>query len=180
MAKVRWEPASEVNALEGDMNRLFNAFFNSPVHVGVTQGRWIPAMDLVEKDGEYVLTADLPGLTEKDVHIDVEDNVLTISGERESEESEDEERKEGYRRFERASGKFSRALTLPKGVDARAVTAKFDNGVLEVRVPKPQARKPHRVSINVSGGENTIDSAESETAGTGGVPAATQPRNSAV
>ena len=93
-------------------------------------------MDLVETGDDFVLRADLPGLTEQDVNIELEDNVLTISGER---KAEHEERKEGYYRVERASGSFSRSLTLPEGVDPEAVTATFDHGVLEVRIPKPAA-----------------------------------------
>lgn len=166
MALIRWEPTRELNTIQSEMNRLFNSFFDSPVQVGVAQRHWIPAMDLVEKDGEYVLRADLPGLSDEDVHVDVEDNVLTISGER---KAEHEERKEGYHRVERASGKFSRSLTLPEGIDPEAVTAHFDAGVLEVRVPKPAARTPHRVSISVGGAPKTIDSTtdEQEHAGNG-------------
>ncbi len=112
--------------------------------------RWMPAMDLVETEEDFVLRADLPGLSEGDVNIELEDNVLTISGER---KSEHEERKEGYYRVERASGTFSRSLTLPEGVDPEAVRASFDRGVLEVRIPKPEERKPRKVSISVGAGE---------------------------
>ena len=103
-------------------------------------------MDLVETEDEFVLRADLPGLTEDDVKIELDDNVLTISGER---KAEHEERKEGYYRVERASGSFSRSLTLPEGVDADAVKASFDHGVLEVRIPKPEQHKPRKVAISV-------------------------------
>jgi hypothetical protein len=85
------------------------------------------------------------GLTENDVNIELEDNVLTISGER---KAEHEERKEGYFRVERASGTFSRSLTLPEGVDPERVQASFDQGVLEVRIPKPEQRKPRKVTIS--------------------------------
>jgi HSP20 family protein len=108
-----------------------------------------------------VLRADLPGLGESDVNIELEDNVLTISGER---KAEHEERQEGYYRVERASGSFSRSLTLPEGVNPEAVSARFDKGVLEVRVPKPEQRKPRKVAISVGGGsQRTIEGAESTT-----------------
>jgi HSP20 family protein len=107
-------------------------------------------MDLVETDDAYVLRADLPGLDEKDVSIEFEDNVLTISGER---KAEHESKREGYYRVERASGSFSRALTLPEGVNVDAVKATFDKGVLEVRIPKPEERKPRRVQISVGAGK---------------------------
>jgi HSP20 family protein len=104
----------------------------------------MPAMDLVESDDRFVLRADLPGLTEDDIRIEFEDRTLTISGER---KSEHEENGNGYHRVERAFGSFSRSLTLPQGVDPEAVTASFDRGVLEVSIPKPEARKPRRIEI---------------------------------
>ncbi len=115
-------------------------------------------MDLVETGEHFVLKADLPGITESDVQIEVEveNNVLTVAGER---KTEHEEKHEGYYRLERATGSFSRALTLPEGIDAGAVTASFDNGVLEVRIPKPAQAKPRRVQIGVNGAQpKTIDS----------------------
>jgi HSP20 family protein len=113
-------------------------------------------MDLVETDEHFVLRADLPGVPESDVSIEVEGNVLTISGER---KTEHEDKHEGYYRIERATGAFRRMLTLPEGVDADAVTATFDNGVLEVRIPKPAEAKPRRVQIGVGGAEpKTIES----------------------
>jgi HSP20 family protein len=162
MTIVRWEPLRELSTLQNEVNRLFNTVFDAPVSGG--QGtplrRWMPAMDLVETPDHFVLRADLPGLTEEDVSIELEDNVLTVSGER---RAEHESEKGGYHRVERAFGAFSRALTLPKGVDPEAISASFDKGVLEVRVPKPEARKPRRISIAV-GGENgqqkTIEGAE--------------------
>jgi HSP20 family protein len=109
-----------------------------------------------------VLRADLPGLSEKDVNIELEDNVLTISGQR---KAEHEDRKEGYYRVERSSGSFSRSLTLPEGVDPEKVTARFDKGVLEVRIPKPEQRKPRKVTISAGGGASkTIEGTETQTA----------------
>lgn len=155
MALVRWEPLREINTIQGEVNRLFNTFFDAPV--AAESRRWIPAMDLVEADDHFVLRADLPGLAEDDVTIEVEDGVLTVSGKR---TAEHEERKEGYRRVERAYGSFSRSLTLPDGVDAEAVEASFDRGVLEVRIPKPAQKQPHRVSIAVGDKPATIEGGE--------------------
>jgi HSP20 family protein len=135
------------------MNRLFNTLFDAPPQNSNGAGalrRWIPPMDLVETEEEFVLRADLPGLAEGDVNVELEDSVLTISGER---KSEHEERKEGYYRVERASGAFSRSLTLPEGVNAEAIKAHFDKGVLEIRIPKPEEKKPRKVAINVGGGD---------------------------
>jgi HSP20 family protein len=145
MALIRWEPVAELNTLQNEMNRLFNTFFDQPAGRGAGPGkRWIPAMDLVETDDQYVLRADLPGLTEHDVKIELLDNVLTISGERKAEHAAGQE---GYYRLERAYGGFSRSLTLPQGVEPDAVQAHFDRGVLEVRIPKPEQKKPRQVQI---------------------------------
>jgi HSP20 family protein len=156
MALVRWQPVRELSSLQNDMNRLFNTFFDTPTAGGAAR-RWVPAMDLVETDEHFVLKADLPGLTDEDVHIDVEDRVLTVSGER---RSEHEDKREGYVRVERSYGSFRRSLTLPEGVDADAVSASFDRGVLEVRIPKPEQRKPRRVAIQVGAEPATIEGGE--------------------
>ena len=149
MALIRWEPVRELGTIQSEMNRLFNSFFDTPPAAnGATFRRWIPAMDLVETDNAFVLKADLPGLTESDVNIELEDNVLTISGER---KAEHEENREGYYRVERSYGSFRRSLTLPEGVDPAAVAATFDKGVLEVTVPKPAQQAPRKVQITVAG-----------------------------
>ena len=154
MPVVRWDPSREIDTLQGEMNRLFSTFFDTSTSrggngAGVAR-RWVPAMDLVETGEHFVLKADLPGIAENDVNIELEKNVLTISGER---TTQLEEKHEGYYRLERSSGVFSRSLTLPEGIDAGAVTASFHSGVLEVRIPKPAQTKPQRVQIAVGGGE---------------------------
>ena len=163
MALVRWEPVRELTSLQNEMNRLFNTFFDTPSTGGNGNGgslrRWIPAMDLVETDDHFVLKADLPGLDESDVNIEVEDNVLTVSGER---NAEHEDNREGYVRVERAYGSFRRSLTLPDGVDAEAVSASFEKGVLQVSIPKPEQRKPRKVAIQVGERPAAIEGNESE------------------
>jgi HSP20 family protein len=157
MALVRWEPVRELSSLQSEMNRVFNTFFDVPATPGEGNARrWVPAMDLVETEDHFALKADLPGLAEGDVAIDLEGDVLTVSGER---KADHEERGEGFHRIERSYGSFRRSLTLPEGVDPEAVNATFDKGVLEIRIPKPEARKPRRVSIQVGehGSPATID-----------------------
>ena len=154
MALVRWEPLRELTSLQSEMNRLFNAAFDQPSgNAGNTLRRWMPAMDLVETEDHFVLRADLPGLAEEDVSIELEDGTLTVSGER---KAEHEAKSEGYYRVERAFGSFSRSLTLPQGIDPEAVTAGFNSGVLEVRIPKPEQRKPRRIEIGGSA-QQTIE-----------------------
>jgi HSP20 family protein len=119
-----------------ELNRLFNTLFEA----GDAQSqRWVPPMDLVEADDHFVLKS-----------IEIQDNTLTVTGER----REDHEQKErGWYRVERTFGRFSRSLTLPEGVDPEGVSASFDKGVLEVRIPKPEERKPRRVQIHAGNGE---------------------------
>jgi HSP20 family protein len=160
MALVRWDASRELDTLQGEMNRLFSTFFDTPTSRGAGGNgagprRWFPAMDLVETKDDFVLRADLPGIGEDDVSLEVENNVLTISGER---NAEHEERHEGYYRVERATGSFARSLSLPEGVDPESVTATFDNGVLTVRIPKPVQAQPKRVKIGVGdGASRTIE-----------------------
>ena len=149
MALIRWEPVAELNSLQNEMNRLFNTFFDQPAPAGRGGGqarRWIPPMDLVETKDHYVLRADLPGLFEEEVNVQLQDNVLTISGER---KAQHETEHEGYYRLERAFGGFSRSLTLPEGIDPDAVQAHFDRGVLELRIPKPEQKRPRQVQIKL-------------------------------
>jgi HSP20 family protein len=161
MALVRWEPVREITSIQNEMNRLFNTFFDTPTTGNGGNGggprRWVPAMDLVETEDHFVLKADLPGLAEGDVNLEVEDNVLTVSGER---KAEHEDKREGYVRVERSYGSFRRSLTLPEGVDAEAVSASFDKGVLEVRIPKPEERKPRKVAIQVGSQPAAIEGDE--------------------
>jgi HSP20 family protein len=166
MAVLRWEPVGELHSIQNEMNRLFNSVFDPPAQAAgenPSTRRWIPAMDLVETSGYYVLRADLPGISEADLNIDLEDNVLTISGERRAVREEDEA---GYYRVERAFGTFSRSLTLPDGVDPDSVHADFDRGVLEIRIPKPEQRKPRKVAIRVADGasDSTIEAGETQAA----------------
>jgi HSP20 family protein len=153
MPVVRFDRSPEISTIHSDMNRVLSTFFGTPTERGAGNGamrRWIPAMDLVEAGEHFVVKADLPGMTEADVKIEIEDNVLTISGER---KTELEDKHEGFYRLERTSGAFHRALTLPEGIDPAAVTATFASGVLEVRFPKPVQAEPHRVQIAVGGTE---------------------------
>ena len=166
MALVRWEPVRELHTIQHEMNRLFNTFFDAPSAGAGQSGtggarRWVPAMDLVETEDQFVLRADLPGLTQEDVAIEVQENVLTLSGER---KFEHQVKKDGFYRLERGAGQFNRSLTLPDGVNADAIAATFDKGVLEVRIPKPEQRKPRRVEISV-GDQPAIEGSASEANG---------------
>jgi HSP20 family protein len=129
--------------LAADFDRLFSTLFD---RTNTVPQRWVPAMDLVEHDDHFLLRADLPGLTEPDVNIELNDGSLTISGERKAEHDKQER---GFYRVERQFGTFSRTLTLtlPDGIDGEQIKASFTNGVLEVWIPKPEERKPRRIPI---------------------------------
>jgi HSP20 family protein len=149
MALIRWEPAAEINTIQNEMNRLFNTFFDQPAPTGrggAPRRRWVPPMARVETADQNVLRADRPGLSDDDVKVQLEDNTLTISGER---KTQHEQHEEGYYRIERASGTFARSLTLPEGVEPDKVQAHFDRGVLEIRIPKPEQKKPRQVQITL-------------------------------
>ena len=123
-----------------EVDRLFDRLFDTPS----AAQRWAPAMDLVEAEDHYLLKADLPGVSQEDVAIEVENGVLTVTGERKAEHERSER---GFYRIERAFGRFQRQLTMPEGIDPGAVTADFDKGVLSVRIPKPEKVKPQRIAI---------------------------------
>ena len=164
MALIRWEPARELGTIQTEVNRLFNSFFDTPTGAARTAApsrRWIPAIDVVETESDFVLRADLPGVSESEVSIEVDENVLSISGERKSEHAE---RTAGYYRVERSSGAFRRSLTLPEGVDAEAIGATFANGVLTVTVPKPEIRQPRKVQISVGAGSGQPQAIEADEA----------------
>lgn len=150
MTLVRWQPVRDRSVLGTDLDRFFDSFFQTRGGDAGGHRRWVPAMDLVETEGELVLKADLPGLSEEDVSVEVDDNVLTVSGERRAEHERNED---GYHRIERAYGHFSRSVTVAEGIDEAKVAATFNDGVLEVRIPKPEAHKPTRIEI----GRGTVE-----------------------
>jgi HSP20 family protein len=148
MAVVRWEPFRELAALQNEMGRYMNQMWGSQ-HAGPGNGgTWLPALDAWETDEEIVLALDLPGVSEDKVAIEVDDGVLTVSGERERTVEESSDR---FSRFERRYGTFARSVTLPQGIRDDAIRADFKDGVLEVHVPKPEERKPKRIQIGATG-----------------------------
>ena len=155
MALVRWEPFRELAALQNEMGRWM-----SQLSGGVTPGNgqsstWLPTVDVWETEQELVLSFDLPGVQEEKIAVELDDNVLTVSGQRERASEHSSER---FYRFERRFGTFSRSVTLPAGVDEEDIKADYTNGVLEIRVPKPEEQKPRRIQIGSQGaieGEST-------------------------
>ena len=144
---VRWNPFSEMSLLQNQMNRLFDtALHGWPSESNGTTGTtsWIPAADIYESDSELVVNLDLPGVDPKMVDLRVENNVLTIRGERQFEEKQN---KENYHRVERSYGAFARSFTLSTSVDPEKIRANYKAGVLSITLPKAEAAKPKRIQI---------------------------------
>jgi len=147
---VRWDPFREVAALHSELARLIHSTEGN----GRASQAWVPAVDVWEAEDALVYAFDLPGVSEDDVSVEVEDSMLTVSATREREQEVSGER---YHRFERRHGKFSRTVALPKGVSEDTIAAEYRNGVLEIRVPKPEQAKPRRIEIRGAERPATID-----------------------
>ncbi|MGA2533278.1 MAG: Hsp20/alpha crystallin family protein [Candidatus Aminicenantales bacterium] len=145
MAIIRWDPFRDMTTLRERMNRLFEDMAASRgEEKDLTTSSWAPAVDIYETENEVVLTAEIPGIEEKDIEIKVEDNTLTLRGERKFEK---ETKEENYHRIERAYGSFFRSFTLPAFVDQDRIEAEHENGVLKIRMPKRAELKPRKVKI---------------------------------
>jgi HSP20 family protein len=138
---VRWEPFRELGTLQSELSRLMNGMLEGNGRASQT---WVPALDVWETPTEVVYAFDLPGIPEDRISIEVKDDNLTVSAER---EKVDETSENGFYRFERRYGTFARAVGLPQGVDQENIAARYENGVLEVRVPKPEEQKPKKIEL---------------------------------
>jgi HSP20 family protein len=138
---VRWEPFRELATLQTEMSRLMNGLFEGN---GRESQSWVPALDVYETEGEIVYAFDLPGVSEEQVTIELNEDALTVSTVRERSE---EQAGEGVFRNERRFGSFSRTVGVPKGVDEGSIKADYHDGVLEVRVAKPAVRTPRRIPV---------------------------------
>jgi HSP20 family protein len=157
MALVRWDPFRELTALQTEVNRLFSRMGGGDV---TERQSWTPSIDVIETDEDIKLKADLAGMDPKDISIEVQDNVLTVSGERRFQEEVKEDK---YYRIERRYGSFSRSIALPQAVNEDKIEAKYENGLLEVSVPKAEIAKPKRISVAVGAGTaETVEAAGTE------------------
>ena len=152
MTIVRREPYRDLMGLQDRMNRLFGESYRGvAARTGDDEwalgGSWAPAVDIFEKEGNIVLTAELPGIETKDVDIKVENNVLTLQGERKFDK---ELQKENFHRVERAYGSFTRSFTLPNVVDTEKIKAEFKDGVLKLTLPKREEAKPKQIHVQVA------------------------------
>ena len=150
MAVVRWEPFRELAALQNEMGRWMSHLAGGgtvqPGDGGQTS-TWLPAVDVWETENELALSFDLPGIPEDQISVELDENVLTVSGQRERTTEHSGDR---FYRFERRFGTFSRSVTLPHGVNEEQIKADYKDGVLEVRVPKPEEPKPKRIQVGTA------------------------------
>jgi HSP20 family protein len=147
---TRWEPYRGLSTLHDQVNRLFNDTFRGQADDS-SLTTWAPAADIYETSNELVVKADLPDVSEKDIDVRIENNVLTIRGERKFEKSVSEE---NFLRVERSYGTFSRSFSLPNTVNADGIHASYKSGVLTVTMPKREEAKPRQVKVAVTANGN--------------------------
>ncbi len=142
---TRYSPVRTLSDLQREVDDIFGRFFNkSGSGSSMSSATWAPRTDMVESEGQYTLHLDVPGMTKDDISINVQNNTLTVSGERAIEQTKDGEERV---RVERSYGTFHRTFALPSSVDASNIEAKYDNGVLEITVPKTENAARRRIEI---------------------------------
>lgn len=145
MAVIRWDPFRDLVTLREKMNRLFeDAFTSRGEEKDMLATTWAPSVDIYETESELILTAEVPGLDEKDIEVKIEDNTLSMKGERKLEK---ETKEENYHRIERSYGSFYRSFTLPRNIDQDRINAEHENGILKITMPKKPELKPKKVKI---------------------------------
>jgi HSP20 family protein len=149
---TRWDPYRELSALQNRMSRLFEEQYGNREE-SLTAGAFVPPVDIYEDEHSVQLKLEVPGIDEKDLDVKVENNVLTITGERKFEK---EEKEENFRRVERRYGSFIRTFTLPSTVSTEDIKADYEHGVLKVRLAKRAEAKPKSIKVNV-GSETTLE-----------------------
>ena len=143
---TRFQPFREVATLQDRVNRLFRESYNAGNDESLTTSTFAPAVDVYEDEHKVTLKIEVPGIDEKDIDVRVENNTLTVHGERKIEK---EEKEENYRRVERNYGSFTRTFTLPTAVDTENVSANYDKGVLKINLPKKAEAKPKQIKVSV-------------------------------
>src|SRR5262249_40509693 len=150
---TRWDPFREFSTLQDRMNRLFRDSFVEGREEALTTSTFAPAVDVYEDEHNVTLKIEVPGIDEKDIDVRIENNTLTVQGERKFEK---EEKEENYRRVERQYGSFTRSFTVPNTVDTDSVSANYDKGVLKIKLAKKAEAKPKQIKVNV-GSEKTLE-----------------------
>ncbi len=146
---TRWDPFRELEELSDRLNRVFGrpASRRDDGKEALTVADWVPAVDISESEGEYLIKAELPGVKKEDIKVTLQEGVLTIQGERKQEK---EEKGRKYHRIERSYGTFMRSFTLPDSADDSKVSAEFKDGLLSLHVPKSEKAKPKAIEVKVA------------------------------
>jgi HSP20 family protein len=154
---ARWEPfgsirrrgslTNELSSMQQEMNRLFDEFFGER-HAELAEGSWMPAVDMSETESELVVRAELPGMTHENIELSLQENVLTLKGEKKHEQTRDNE---NFHRVERSYGSFTRSFTLPCDINQDAIKANFKDGVLVITLTKSEAARPKKIDIATEG-----------------------------
>ena len=150
---TRWDPFREFSTLQDRMNHLSRQTYGPEGREELTTSSFAPPVDVYEDEHQVTLKIEVPGIYEKDIDVRIENNVLTVHGERKFEK---EEKEENFRRVERQYGSFTRTFTLPTTVDAEKVAASCEKGILKIALPKKAEAKPKQIKVNV-GGEKTLE-----------------------
>ena len=160
MSIVRYDPFRDLRTLQEEVNRLFTGNITRGFdEEGIARGAWSPSVDIYENKEHIVLEAELPGMKREDFDLSVENNVITLRGERHFEKKDESD---NYHRVERAYGSFTRSFTLPNTVTAEGATAEYSNGVLRVALPKREETKARRIEIKTNGVEPKTIEAKTE------------------
>src|SRR5258708_891007 len=158
---TRWDPFREFSTLQDRMNRLFRDSYTDGRDEALTTSTFAPPVDVYEDEHNITLKIEVPGIDEKDIDVQIENNTLTVNGERKFEK---EEKEENYRRVERQYGSFTRSFTLPSTVDPEHVQAHYDKGIPKIQLAKKAEAKPKQIKVNV-GGQKPIEGKEVKTVG---------------
>jgi HSP20 family protein len=146
MTLVKWNPRRVSNVWNTGIDRWFDNFLNSDLRLSDDISTVQPVVNVEETENEYLISAELPGIDKKDINISIEDNILSLSGEKKSESKTDEK---NYHRFERSYGKFCRSFDLPNSIDRENIDASYKNGVLNIILPKAEEAKPKQIEVKV-------------------------------
>ena len=158
---TRWDPFREFSTLQDRMNRLVRDSFGDGREEALTTSSFAPAVDVYEDEHNVTLKIEVPGIDEKDIDVRIENNTLTVHGERKFEK---EEKEENYRRVERQYGSFTRSFSLPNTVDTETVSANYEKGVLKIKLAKKAEAKPKQIKVNV-GGEKQLEGKQPKSTG---------------
>ena len=168
MVVTRWDPFRELATLQNRVNSIFQDYGRGQDELTTTTS-FVPAVDVYEDEHKVTLKLEIPGVSQEDVDIRLENNTLTVRGERKFEKEEKEEKEENFHRIERRYGSFARSFTLPSTLDSENVQANFENGVLKIELAKRAEAKPKQIKVNIGGGKSlgkTVEGAKAESKST--------------